>query len=231
MPVHDWARVEPGLLHDFHISWIVHLSDGLNGGLLPSGYYAIVEQHSGKALADVITLPIGDEVRHKALGNPIATYRHLRRSLAIRLESNHRLVALLEILSPANKDRPSSVQEFVDKAHEALRLGCHLLVVDLFPPGAHDPGGMHEAIWEWFRDLADAVEPFAKPLLLAAYSAGRLPEAHLEPVALGDRLPDMPLFLDPLHYINVPLEETYQAAYRGLPVYWRGVLEGRETHP
>jgi hypothetical protein len=36
----------------------------------------------------------------------------------------------------------------------------------------------------------------------------------------------MPLFLTPQRYINVPLEPTYQAAYRRVPAVWRGVLEG-----
>jgi hypothetical protein len=48
---------------------------------------------------------------------------------------------------------------------------------------------------------------------------------------VGDVLPDMPLFLQPDWYVNVPLESTYQAAYRGVPAYWRGILEGRGTRP
>jgi hypothetical protein len=28
-------------------------------------------------------------------------------------------------------------------------------------------------------------------------------------------------------YIIVPLEATYQEAYRGMPAFWRDVLEGR----
>jgi hypothetical protein len=35
----------------------------------------------------------------------------------------------------------------------------------------------------------------------------------------------MPLFLRPDRYINLPLEPTYQAAYDGMPAFWRGVLE------
>lgn len=39
----------------------------------------------------------------------------------------------------------------------------------------------------------------------------------------------MPLFLCPDRSVNVPLEATYQAAYRGVPAFWREVLEGRRT--
>ena len=41
----------------------------------------------------------------------------------------------------------------------------------------------------------------------------------------GRELIEMPLFLEPEIYINVPLEATYQAAFRGVPRRWRVVLE------
>jgi hypothetical protein len=37
----------------------------------------------------------------------------------------------------------------------------------------------------------------------------------------------MPLFLTAERYVNVPLEATYQAAYRGMPEFWRNVIEQR----
>jgi hypothetical protein len=54
-----------------------------------------------------------------------------------------------------------------------------------------------------------------------------LPEAYVEPLAVGDTLPLMSLFLQPGQYINVPLEETYMEAYRGVPAYFRGIIDGR----
>ncbi len=35
----------------------------------------------------------------------------------------------------------------------------------------------------------------------------------------------MPLFLDPGHYVDTPLEMTYAAAFPGMPQFWRDVLE------
>ena len=143
----------------------------------------------------------------------------------IRHSSGHRVVALLEIVSPANKDRPRSVQDFVDKAIGALQHGIHLLVIDLFPPGRYDPQGIHPLIWENYGDELDAPPP-GKPVALASYLADSLPEAYLEFASLGDPLPAMPLFLDLHAYINVPLATTYEAAYRGVPAIWRELLEG-----
>lgn len=45
----------------------------------------------------------------------------------------------------------------------------------------------------------------------------------MEHVAVGAELPQMPLFLRFDRYINVPLEETYQIAYRGMPAFCREV--------
>src|SRR5882762_1073313 len=56
MPVHDWTRASAGDFHDFHASWITHLKEALNEGLLPDGYYAQSEQHAGRTIADILTL-------------------------------------------------------------------------------------------------------------------------------------------------------------------------------
>lgn len=244
MPVHDWSRVSAGTFHDFHNSWITHLKETLNGGILPAGFYAMSEQRAGEVVADVLTLKGGalssatggsegiavaeapPKVRLTMVPDENVTYRQARRTLSIRHTSHHRVVALLEIVSPANKDRAASVEEFADKAVLALEQGVHVLVVDLHAPGPHDPQGMHGAIWRQY-DLAGYSPPEGKPLTLVSYAAAALPKAYVEPIGLGDALPDMPLFLHPERYVNTPLEPTYLAAYRGLPAYWRGVVEGR----
>ena len=248
MAVHDWTRVDAGTFHAFHTAWITHLSETLNGGLLPPSYYALPEQHGGRLIADVLTLqapmpavPVASageggvavaeappRVRRKLSPSPSA--RGTRRTLAIRHVSGHRIIALVEIISPANKDRAAHVAEFTDKAETALWHGIHLLLVDLFPPGRYDPQGMHAAIWERFDD-----EPYLLPpdevLTLGSYVAGPAPEAYLEHLAVGSPLAEMPLFLTPDRYINVPLESTYSTAFCGLPAFWRDVLEGLRPPP
>lgn len=248
MPVHDWTRVDAGTFHGFHTAWITHLSEAMNGGLLPSGYYAMPEQHAGRFIADVLTLqaplsaipplPSGEgglavaeappRVRRKLSPSPVA--RGTRRTLTIRHVSGHRIIALVEVVSPANKDRATHVEEFVDKMETALWHGIHLLLLDLFPPGPHDQQGMHGAIWERFDDEPYLLLP-AEPLTLASYVAGPRPEAYLDHLAVGSSLVEMPLFLNPDRYIYVPLEATYLAAYRGLPGFWREILEGRQQLP
>jgi hypothetical protein len=135
-----------------------------------------------------------------------------------------RIVALIEILSPGNKHSQHTIGDFLDKVIAALRVGYHVLVIDLFPPGRCDPSGMHGVIWEYLTN-----EPWQalsdRPLTLASYCARAPITAYVEPLSVGRILPDMPLFLTPGHYIYVPLEETYMAAWRGVPQRWRRVIE------
>ncbi len=107
-------------------------------------------------------------VGRRVASSEAAHVRAARRTLVIRHASGHRVVALLEILSPANKDRPRSVTDVVDKALSALRQGIHLLVVDLFPPGPHELKGIHALIWENYGDELDA-PPRDQPVTLASY--------------------------------------------------------------
>src|SRR5215203_399765 len=56
MPIHDWTRVSAGTFHDLHHSWIAELRRSLNGGVLPSGYYAQAEPVAFQIIPDVLTL-------------------------------------------------------------------------------------------------------------------------------------------------------------------------------
>lgn len=247
MPAHDWTKVDAAYFHDFHTAWITHLKESLNEGLLPAGYYAASEQHIGGWIADVLTLHVPDRgpppprlpgnqgialadapprISHKLVADK-AAYRKRQRALTIRHVSSHGIVALVEIVSPANKDRPTSVKDFAEKVDSVLLKGIHVLVADLFPPGKHDPQGIHGAIWTSYS-ATPCVVPSDQPLTLVSYRADGVVEAYIEHLKVGDPLTDMPLFLDADYYINIPLELTYQMAYRGLPAYWRDEIEGRQ---
>src|SRR5271169_6757622 len=56
MPTHDWTRVDANLFHDFHQTWTIAIRNALNGGLLPRGFSALVEQHAGGVVPDVLAL-------------------------------------------------------------------------------------------------------------------------------------------------------------------------------
>ena len=100
----------------------------------------------------------------------------------------------------------------MEKAYGLLCEGINLLVVDLFPPSPRDPQGIHKAIWDEIRDEPYELPP-DKPLTVVAYSAGMPTTAYVEPVAVGDLLPSLPIFLDPGIYVPAPLEATYQTTW------------------
>jgi hypothetical protein len=244
MPIHDWTRVTAGTFHDFHNAWLVEIRNALNTGVLPVDFYAQTEQVAGEVNPDVLTLQAGNtgqgeegsgprgatavadvppRVRIRAEAEADALTRR-KRTLIIRHSSGDRIVAFLEIVSPGNKSARHAFRRLVDRAAGLVSQGYHLLLIDLIPPGPRDPRGVHAAVWEELCG-GDYLAPPDKPLTLVSYDAGYPPTAYVEPIAVGDVLPDVPLFLSPGWYVNVPLDGAYQAAYRGVPRRWKAVLE------
>lgn len=247
MSVHDWTRVGAGIFHAFHHSWIEEISRALNHGLLPSEYYALPEQHAAGFGPDVLTLqgdrddgidvgsinvpssPSGGVLLAPPKLQPVAEtelgfYRRKQNTVTVRHASGDRIVAMLEIVSSGNKSGRNAMRSFVEKAAALLETGIHLLIVDLHLPGRRDPHGIHAEIWEEIAGEEYAASP-DKPLTLAAYESGLSVRAYVVPVAVGDALTAMPLFLEPGQAVEVPLEGTYCAAFAEVPRRWQRVLE------
>ncbi len=139
--------------------------------------------------------------------------------MADRVAVHHGLgevVAIIEIVSPGNKNSRHAVRSFADKAVDLIRQGVNLLVVDLFPPGPRDPRGIHPLIWDEITDMPFELPP-GKPLTIAAYQCAPTKTAYVEPAAVGDRLPEMPLYLHEEWHVPAPLEESYQTAWSVMP--------------
>jgi Protein of unknown function (DUF4058) len=248
MPIHDWTRVDAGLFHAFHHDWITILSRALNAGVLPPDYFALPEQSIRGPVPDVLTLnlsPRRGEPVGTGSGLAVATVppraRLVRRAeeaiyvrKADRIAIRHRhgdVVAVVEIISPGNKASKNELRAFVEKTSKLIAQGIHLLVIDLFPPSKRDPQGIHKAIWDQFIE-EDFELPADQQLTLAAYDAGPPPTAYVEFVAVGDTLPDMPLFLKPEFYVPAPLEETYRITWEDFfPVPMKRLLEAPSTDP
>jgi hypothetical protein len=244
MPVHDWTRVDAGIFHHFHHGWIEEIARALNRGILPPDHYALAEQIAGGLGPDVLTLegpagatPGGPSGGGVALAtSPPKVYYRARaeidlyaakaKAVVVHHTSDHRVVAMMEIVSPGNKSNRHSIRAFVKKAVKFLRGGVHLSIIDLFPPGPRDPHGIHKLIWDEFVDN-DFVLPSEQPLTLATYLGGPCPETLVNVTAVGATLPDMPLYLTPEGFVEVPLERTYLSAWEAVPVFWRSVLTGK----
>lgn len=238
MPMHNWKLVPAGIFHAFHHRWITAISDRLNAGVLPEEFYALPEQQAAGFGPDVLTLQ-GSENRRDHGGIATAPVRpqtkftaesdkefYVRKksSIVVRHVSGDNIVAMIEIVSPGNKGSKQALRAFLEKVYELLEHRIHLLIVDPFPPSKRDPKGLHFAIWEAIED--DPFDPPAgKPLTLVSYECDLTTRAYIEPVAVGDCLPDMPLFLQPNFHVMIPLESTYTESWSVLPKRWRAVLE------
>jgi hypothetical protein len=80
------------------------------------------------------------------------------------------------------------------------------------------------AVWDQTKEEPLELPP-DKPLTLAAYAGGPEKVAYVENVAVGDPLPDMPIFLTPDHYVPCPLEASYQVTSGVFPGALKGPLE------
>jgi hypothetical protein len=162
------------------------IHNSLNSGLLPPGYFAMVEQIAGGPEPDIITLelnPPDDASPSAGLAVTVAppktrfvtrceTVRYARKANRITIRHpGGDVVAIIEIVSPGNKSSRHAIHDFARKAVAFLHAKIHLLIVDLFPPSRRDPQGIHKVIWDRIHD-----EPFElppdKPLTVAAYAVG-----------------------------------------------------------
>ncbi len=240
MPMHDWSKIPSGLFHHFHQDWSTEITRALNRGILPKGLSALIEQRAGPKETDVLSI---EEYRPARLnldaGASVSTVerpttRLIRRSSkqiyatrANRVVVRHqlrRIVAVIEIVSPGNKESRAALQDFIQKAIDFLRTGFHVLIIDLFPPTPRDPFGIHKAIWDEITE-EEFTFPDRKDRTLVSYEAGPEKIAYIETIGVGDTLPDMPLILSADLHVMVPLERTYEATWYASPEGYREAVE------
>lgn len=101
--------------------------------------------------------------------------------------------------------------------------GIHQLLIDLHAPGPRDPKGLQALIFdEVGQESIDlAIEG---PACAVACECAEVVRWYLEPFRVGEALIDMPIFLRPNFCVNVPLEVTYEVAWKSLLKRWRDVL-------
>src|ERR1700682_4810426 len=142
MPIHDWTRVRSNRFHDFHQKWTVAICNAINAGRLPPGYFAMVEHKTGGPAPDAIALERHPPAQPTSGGIPVkfqppktrfvtrseaAGYARKANRITVRHPDGD-VVAVLEIVSPGNKDSRHALRSFVRKAVAFLHAGIHLLI-------------------------------------------------------------------------------------------------------
>lgn len=238
MPLQDWSKVPSGLFHHFHQCWTVQISGALNRGLLPAGLSALVEQRAGTREPDVLAIEERDYEPGGATGGTAvlerpktaivrSTEKQHYASRANRIAVRHhlgRIVAIIEVVSPGNKDSEAALRSFTEKIVDAMEHGIHVLLLDLFPPSRRDPDGIHKAIWDHFEEEAFPLAA-SRNRIFASYESTPVKTAFIETLAVGETLPSMPLFVAAGQHIAVPLEDTYQRAWADTPQSVKRLVE------
>lgn len=248
MPIHDWTKVPAGDFHNFHQLWAAEICNTLNAGVLPPGYSALIDRSIMGFAPDILTttrrgtVPIEEELGDTLLKtmprtrfislptesqNDPALYALRANRVTVR-DHRRELIAIVELVSPGNKKGLRAIGKFRKKVVAFLHRGVHVSFVDLFPPTSRDPDGLHKFVSDDIREEPFAI-PADKPLTVAAYVADPVYAAFVEPVAVGDPLPLLPIFLKTDFHVSAPLEETYLRTWRNCPDDFRAVVEGRSN--
>jgi hypothetical protein len=201
--------------HSFHNSWATYLSSQLNT-LLPSGYFAEANVQFGVEIdvaafeeSGVAGAPTGWVPPPPAESHPFEMAEVVVEVGIFSRSGGPQLAGAVELVSPANKDRPLHRDAFVSKCVTYLQAGVGLVLVDVVterPADLHrellvrlgipDPGPGPALSGSAFRP----VEREGKSLL----------DVWQEALALGQPLPTLPLWLRGGLCLPVELEATYE---------------------
>jgi hypothetical protein len=128
-------------------------------------------------------------------------------------EKRHsRLVAAVEIVSPANKDRSEHRRAFVTKCAGMLRERVSVVIVDVVTTRTQN---LYGELLDLLGRSDPSLTPEAPPLYAAACRLTKradewLLEAWAQPLGLGKPLPTMPLWLADNLAVPLELEESYE---------------------
>ena len=223
----------------FHSRWAAAIADRLNEVRLPRTYFAEMQVHvSSRVEVDVATFDNVQQTQVAVSGNggggaalavaaPVWVAPPAAWSLpavfpdnfevqVFRDEGGPTLVAAIELVSPGNKDRAEARRAFVAKCASYLQQGVGLVVVDIV---TNRLANLHNELAEFLNGTPENRFPDDTPLYATAYRPVRQSDSERFVVwpsglAVGQPLPDLPLPLGTLGYVQLELELTYEEACR-----------------
>jgi hypothetical protein len=242
MPLRDHFRApldDITAREGFHGGWPMVIVQRL-GKLLPPRYVAAPRVHSGtQAEIDVATYDTEEEsFSAESSGNggvATAVWAPAQPTLAVATDlpdmdeyevrvydtkGGRRLVAAVEIVSPANKDRPETRRLFVAKCAALLQQRVSLVIVDLVTVRNFN---LYGDLLELFGqgDPSLGTEPsalYAAACRWRVKEQTRLLETWYQPLALAGALPTLPLWLTHKFSVPLELEESYEQTCRDLRI-------------
>jgi hypothetical protein len=218
----------------FHSRWANSIADQLNE-ILPERFFAQVQFHLGSQVeADVAELefmPGPDEPTNENGSGGVMVQAWAPPAAAITMPAvfpddievhvrdeldDARLVAVVELVSPRNKDRPASRAAFAAKTAAYLQRGVGLIVLDIITGRRFN---LHNELIQLLGLDPSFLMPADAILYAVAYRPTRRGENDLIDVwptilSLGTELPVLPLALRGSHAVPLDLNAAYDDACR-----------------
>lgn len=212
----------------FHATWASAIADALNERWLPEGYFAEEQMHpaarvevdvatfestSGGAVTSIMSTKVWSPPA-PALTLPGVIFQGAE-VLVFDREGGPTLVGAIELISPANKDRPETRRTFVAKCQSLLAAGVGLIIVDVVTIRS---ANLHCELLDEMGHGNEARSQLAE-LYAVSYQPvrrGESDEIDLWPAEclIGEPLPLQPLGIGPDLFVPVDLESAYMAACR-----------------
>jgi Protein of unknown function (DUF4058) len=225
-PLHHWES--------FHSNWATRIADSLNESWLPREYLAEEHTHAGTHLEiDVATFERGDAASVSRISELVAQTGARRwvppapdhvvalavpDSFEVRVLTDTggaTLVGVIELVSPANKDRPEQRKAFATKCAGFLHQGVSVVLVDVVT--TRTANLYNEIVALLGADAArmpDAVSLYGAALRPVLRDDAMQADVWCAPCAVGEALPVLPLRLRGDLFVPVDFESTYQEACR-----------------
>lgn len=222
MPLHDWSD-----RHNFgglHTLWTVEIYRAL-GRALPAGYEAHLGSSPFVSVGGDLAFP---DVGVRRTEEPIETAQlspngrqpdatidvlDISEDTVAMVTRDGRLVAAIELVSPRNKDRPASREQYASHYAAYVLSGVSVLVVDIHrrPAAFSFSRAIGEAIGHQ-TPAGPAPEWVAFGVGHPSASRGRFVDIWRRPLVVGERLPEAAVPLDPDEVFWLDLEATYLIA-------------------
>lgn len=241
MPLHDWSELPEW--DGVHQLWIVELYRDIKAKL-PPGYRA--------GMGTVPSLTIGGPATHpdvnvqrQSAGAPQSTttesspddlsafdaevtVQTLDPNKVIEVFRGSALIAVLELISPRNKDRDRTRAATIDRIVGYLSLGIHVMYVDVHAqPFGFSLADALAAALGYDQPPCPSPQAMAYRVGAPADGGGRSLAIRRAPMTVGQPLPAVSLPLSQTQVVPVDLEGTYSRA-TGDYLSWLPSMNGAE---
>lgn len=200
--------------HSFHNSWATYISSQINS-LLPAGYFAEANVQFGieidvAAFSDeqvlappnaAWTIPAPDASTPVTLSGPVVEIGIFDQT------AGPVLAGVVELVSPANKDRPATRDAFASKCAAYLQAGVGLVIVDVVTERTAD---LNAALLARLNSTpTDHAPLFAAAYRTVERDGAPVLDTWYRPLAVGQPLPTLPLWLRGGLCLPVELQAAY----------------------